>query len=163
MVPKLWSLSALGVEFRMDRRKVAKFLTGVEPDGKIQGKPAWYMATVAPLIFGEGRENETLDLNAERARLAHEQAEMARIKRMTMEGRYLDAEDVVAGWQATISRFRASLLGLPSTAAQECVILARDGDKAVREYLKRQMDKALNELAEVRFEGDDEDEEPVAA
>jgi hypothetical protein len=45
MTAKLWSISALAVELRMDRRTVASRLHGVPSDGKIQGSPAWLLPT----------------------------------------------------------------------------------------------------------------------
>lgn len=164
MTRRLWSLSALGVEFSIDRRAVAKALRSYPPDGKLKGHPAWFMSTAAVALVGDGAEEDKLDLTQERARLAREQAEMAKIKRLAMEERYLDADDVVSGWQATISRFRSRMLGFPSTVAQECVVRARDGEQAVRTYLKAEVDSALAELSRVTFEADvDDDEELLAA
>src|SRR5215207_3244153 len=45
MTARLWSISALSVELRMDRRTVGARLRGVPPDGTIQGSPAWLLPT----------------------------------------------------------------------------------------------------------------------
>ncbi len=45
MTAKLWSISALAVELRMDRRTVALRLRNVLPDGQLHGKPAWRLTT----------------------------------------------------------------------------------------------------------------------
>ena len=45
MTARLWSLNALAVELGRDRRTVAARLRRVPPDGKLNGNPAWYLAT----------------------------------------------------------------------------------------------------------------------
>lgn len=56
MTRKLWSLSALAVEFEIDRRAVARRIDGIAPAGEIKGKPAWRLVDVAPaLAHGTGK------------------------------------------------------------------------------------------------------------
>ena len=45
MTARLWSISALAVELGMDRRTVGKRLARVPPDGRLNGSPAWRLAT----------------------------------------------------------------------------------------------------------------------
>src|SRR5215213_4575687 len=45
MTARLWSISALAVELGMDRRTVAKRLGRLPPDGRLNGSPAWRLAT----------------------------------------------------------------------------------------------------------------------
>ena len=54
MMARLWSISALAVELRMDRRTVASRLHGVPPDGTIQGSPAWLLPTALRAMHVEG-------------------------------------------------------------------------------------------------------------
>jgi hypothetical protein len=41
----LWSVSSLATETGRNFRTVAKALTGVKPDGKLAGRPAWHMSS----------------------------------------------------------------------------------------------------------------------
>jgi hypothetical protein len=45
MTARLWSISALAVELRMDRRTVAHALRDVSPDGEVNGNRAWRLTT----------------------------------------------------------------------------------------------------------------------
>ncbi|MCB1971868.1 MAG: hypothetical protein KDG54_15815 [Geminicoccaceae bacterium] len=117
-------------------------------------------AQVAEWLASRGNgESAVLDLNDERARLAHEQANMAELKRRKMQGDLLDGDDVIEAWQDAVARFRTLMLGLPATCAEECIIRSRDGEKAVREFLKSRVHLALAELSRIEMVGEDEDEE----
>jgi hypothetical protein len=52
MTPKIWTVSALSVEFDIDRRTVAKRLAKVPADGKSRGVPGWFLTTAAPILQG---------------------------------------------------------------------------------------------------------------
>ena len=54
MTARLWSISALSVELRMDRRTVASRLHGVPADGTIQGNPAWWLPTALRALHVKG-------------------------------------------------------------------------------------------------------------
>ena len=54
MTAKLWSINALSVELRMDRRTVASRLHGVPADGTIQGSPAWWLPTALRALHVKG-------------------------------------------------------------------------------------------------------------
>ena len=94
MTRKLWSLSGLAVEFGMDRRAVARRIDGIAAAGEIQGKPAWHLSVVAPLLTDAGAldDGQTIE-EARRRKMAAE----ARLAEMTVEkaaGRLLDRTDV---------------------------------------------------------------------
>jgi hypothetical protein len=59
MTKRLWSISALATELDADRRTIARKLASVAPDGRLNGKPAWFLATallhLAP-ANGTGRQ-----------------------------------------------------------------------------------------------------------
>src|SRR3954447_26125882 len=54
MTARLWSISALAVELRMDRRTAASRLHSVPPDGMIQGSPAWLLPTALRALHVKG-------------------------------------------------------------------------------------------------------------
>jgi phage terminase Nu1 subunit (DNA packaging protein) len=111
---------------------------------------------------------EAFDLNAERARLAREQADGQAMKNEVLRGKLLPAEEVVAGWQAAIGRSRALALGMPITVAPQLVLLARQHgedaealERAARDAMTRSLDAALLELSNTKvddLEDDDGDE-----
>jgi phage terminase Nu1 subunit (DNA packaging protein) len=106
---------------------------------------AWFASR---LLDGDPDEAGGLDLNAERARLAKEQADHAALKNAMLRGELLDANDVVAGWQDATARARSLLLGLPPACADEVTLLARSGGpRAVRDFLADRIHDALTELA----------------
>lgn len=45
MTRQLWSINGLATELGMDRRTVARRLSAAPPDGKLKGKPAWFLET----------------------------------------------------------------------------------------------------------------------
>jgi phage terminase Nu1 subunit (DNA packaging protein) len=132
---------------------------------------AW-RADMVRQMMGDGRP---IDLNAERARLAKEQADGQSLKNSVARGELLPAENVENAWMAAIGRCRALLLGVPTSSAGRIVLLARqhegakDAEREVRELLTSLIDGAVAELRNTDFDdtGDDEDDgrgdTPVAA
>ena len=109
----------------------------------------------------EAGGEKPLDLNAERARLAREQADAQELKNRVSRGELLPAEEVVAGWEAAIGRARALLLGIPTSAAPTIVLLTRqheDAERAVREHLTKLIDGACDELVDTSFDDETDDE-----
>jgi phage terminase Nu1 subunit (DNA packaging protein) len=92
------------------------------------------------------------DLSVERALLAREQREGHALKNAVARGELIPASDVVEGWQSAIARARSLLLGLPTSAADELVLLAARGPAAVRERLAELIHGALAELADTAVE-----------
>ena len=62
MTARLWSISALAVELRMDRRTVALRLRNVLPDGQLHGKPAWRLTTALDALRPRRAGPEQSDL-----------------------------------------------------------------------------------------------------
>lgn len=107
---------------------------------------------------------DDLDANREKARLYKEQADQVAFKNQIARGETLPAPEVVAGWQAAVGRARSLLLGIPTAAAARLVVLARKGgsaassERAIRDFLREQIDVALGELVNTAVDEDDEDE-----
>lgn len=93
-----------------------------------------------------------VDLNTERAKLAREQRVGHELRNAVARGELIPAPDVVEGWQAAIARARSLLLGIPPAAAEELMILAREGSAAVRERLADMVHAALSEMANTEVE-----------
>ena len=56
MTPKTWSISALAIEFDMDRRTVAARLRHIAPCGKKRGHDVWRLADVLPVLSSARRQ-----------------------------------------------------------------------------------------------------------
>lgn len=98
---------------------------------------AWRIADLAP---------ETLDLNAERARLAKEQADKTALENAARRGQMVDALVVVNEWTDQIAAARARLLSTPSKLAAQLVGI---GDaNVIAAAIRTEIYAALTELSE---------------
>jgi phage terminase Nu1 subunit (DNA packaging protein) len=132
---------------------------------------AW-RADAIRLEMGDGKP---IDLNAERARLAKEQADGQALKNSVARGELLPADKVENAWMSAIGRCRALLLGIPTSSAGRIVLLSRqhegakEAEREVRELLTSLIDGAVEELRNTDFddtsddEGDGRGDTPVAA
>ena len=66
MTPKLWSINALATELGMDRRTVAKKLSGVRPSGTLNGSPTWHLTVALEAIQRRSRQRQEEDRSDER-------------------------------------------------------------------------------------------------
>lgn len=162
MQPTLWSVSALAVEFEMDRRTVAKRLSGVTPSGERQGKPVWRMADAAAAIVGASRDGaeqgDEAELLAERTRKTREEADAIEMKNAQMRGELLLREDVTAAVVSAFARVRARMIGLPPKLAPMMVTISEIAEAEA--LIRRAVYDALRELADTSVAdlcGDDGD------
>lgn len=150
MTPQEWTVSALAVEFGLDRRTAAKRLAGVKPcqAGK---RPRYRMVDAAPALLGITAEVFNLEL--ERARLAHFQAEEKRRQVALMDGELIEAETAELEWGKRVTACRAKLLALPGRLADRACKLAPGGPRVMKAMLRDVVDEALSELARLANEG----------
>ena len=95
------------------------------------------------IAAGRGGTGQVLDLTAERARLAKEQADAQSIKNSQLRGELLPADEVEREVADMIRRARSSLLAVPARLAQDGGFTAdqiEQADKTIR--------IALNDLAD---------------
>ena len=87
------------------------------------GKPAEYdgPACVKWHIQKAAGQIDVLDLNEERARLAHHQANKTAIEESLLKGEVVRTLDVINTWVAMVGAARAKLLGLPTKCASRLV------------------------------------------
>jgi hypothetical protein len=68
MRPQLWMMAGIVTETGMSSRRVGDVLKGVEPDGRVGSRDAWFMTTFNKHAFkSDEAKAKILDLNAERA------------------------------------------------------------------------------------------------
>lgn len=77
-----------------------------------------YTAHLRGVASGRGGEGGVLDLTAERARLAKEQADGQALKNATQRSEMVAAIEVERGWTTVCRRVRNAMLAVPSRARQ---------------------------------------------
>ncbi len=88
-------------------------------DSGKRGQAAEYNAPACLqwLIARQCGEDQALDLNLERARLAHHQANKTAVEESILKGEVVRTLDVIEVWAAMVGAARAKLLGLPRKLA----------------------------------------------
>ena len=142
LTAQAWTVNGLATELCMDRRKVGKYVEGLEPV-KVDGRSKYFrLRDVVQAIFGTG----ALDGPQERAKL-----DVAKRKKLELEiaekrRELLPADEVKIYYSKLVMNARGRLLALPSALAPQ---LAVEGDVAACAILIKQgVYDALEELAE---------------
>lgn len=121
MTPEKWSVSALAVEFQMDRRTVARRLAEVMAAGDGPNGKVYWMRDAAPALVQAagvpGQANGKLNLTDESARLKKMQADKAGLEIAILQATLIPAETVRTVWGGMLGACRQKLLALPSTIA----------------------------------------------
>ena len=99
---------------------------------------------LAELAAGRGGSAGQFDLTAQRARLAHAQAEGVELKNKVAAGEYVSAADVEQRWSEALSAIRSRMLAIPSTLPQSIPRLTR----AELDVIDREIRDGLTELAD---------------
>ncbi len=88
-------------------------------DSGKRGQAAEYNAPACLqwLMARQCGDDQALDLNLERARLAHHQANKTAVEESILKGEVVRTLDVIAVWSGMIGAARAKLLGLPRKLA----------------------------------------------
>lgn len=125
---------------------------------------AWMLDAAAANAGGK-RAGETKSFEEERIRLTAEQADQVALKNAVARAELLPAGEVLTGWQAAVGRARGLLLGISTAAAARVVQVAHAhqddpdaAERAIREYLRDQLDAAMAELQNTSVDEPDEDE-----
>ncbi|HAG75160.1 MAG TPA: hypothetical protein DCL53_06840 [Thauera sp.] len=101
----------------------------------------WFVAR--ELSAGRSSDNEH-DLTAERARLAHHQANIAALDESRKRGELIPADQVKEKWLSMIGAARSRLLALPTRIASTCV---GHGEIEIEREARALVHEALSELA----------------
>lgn len=92
---------------------------------------------------GRGGEKQILDLTAERARLAKEQADGQELKNAQLRGELLHVDEVVANWSDIYRRFTARLVAVSDRITARMSVPAE-----IAQAFDREIRESLNELAD---------------
>jgi phage terminase Nu1 subunit (DNA packaging protein) len=127
----------------MDVRTIKRRLATLQPT--VQGRAHTYESRDAlPLLYG-AQDSAAFDLNQERARLAHHQANNESLREAQLRGDLLPRGLVIQTWQAIIAAARSRLLALPTKAAHQ--LLAAKSLSEAEDVVRGYVYEALAELA----------------
>lgn len=126
----------------------------------------WAFAGAEAASRGVGDDGRDLDLNAQRARLAKWQADIAELKAGQMRAELVETSAVEQAVVAAFVNVRARLLAIPAKAAPR---VAGKSAAEVQDLLRGHVEEALRELSEMKVvlasaddDGADGPEEPPA-
>ena len=91
-------------------------------------------------------EGKIYDLDAERSRLTHHQANKTALEEEVLKGELIPSEDVLAKWESMVSNFRAKMLSIP-TKTSHLLVNVKEFDE-VESILKTHVYEALKELSD---------------
>jgi len=151
MVRKLWRLQAIATELDIPVKRLAKQLEDLEPDKteeNARGIDRWYkLARVLDhlRVNEEGPGGKRLDLSAERARLASEQADKTALANAQLRGELVRIETVSAAWSDLMVGIRARMLALPTKLAAELSTI--NETNTIRDRLTEEIHDVLSEAS----------------
>lgn len=110
------------------------------------GRDAWdlgatvhaYVTHLRGIASGRGGEDHVLELTAERARLAKEQADAQALKNAQARGELIRAEEAERSWADFLRQLRSRLLAMPARLRSDGAL-----DRAASEALDRALRDAL--------------------
>jgi len=108
-----WSISALAVELRRDKRTIATIIDegGVQPCRKTKTKKWYRLAEVVGAMVG----SEELDLQQEKAKLAVEQTRRIKLQNDIEEGNYASVDELSEALEGACKIISSHLEALPLT------------------------------------------------
>ena len=90
-------------------------------------------------------DGNVYDLEAERSRLTHHQANKTALEEQVLRGDLIPVEKVIAVWSGQLSNMKAKLLSMPSKASPFISPISNIGE--IRDYLTNEIYEVLDELA----------------
>ncbi|WP_322997500.1 hypothetical protein [Castellaniella sp.] len=145
--------SVLGVSDRVVRDLATRGLAVKTAKGryKVFASIGLYTEHLRSIASGRGGEDGQLDLTAERARLAKEQADEKAMKNAATRLDMVSSEEVQRGWADIMRRVRSGMLAVTSRVRQRMPEL----DGAQAEIIDREIRDALMVMADGGDERDD--------
>ena len=145
---QLLSISQLAELCGMDRRTITARLDGkLEPERR-DGKTVLYVARAAlPVIYQTG---EGLSLEAERARLAKEQADAKAMENEVTRGTHAPTDQTGEALIALASNTQRKLLAVPARVA--AIAFASESTHEVEQVIRGGIEEALADLCEAAAE-----------
>jgi phage terminase Nu1 subunit (DNA packaging protein) len=118
----------------------------------------WEIERALKAAGHEPGDKVALDLNAERAQLAKEQADKTQLENKLARGELLRAEDVLKADEIVFAGLRDRVMQVQSVVPLLCDAALKDGERAVRPLLREALAGALEDVGSAELV-----EAPVAA
>lgn len=138
---------ALAAMIAVDERTIRRWSDDVE-NRMPRNDDGTYNAPVALAWWKHKEAGSVLDLNAERARLAKEQADRTALENAVKRGELLSVQTVATEWARMVSAARAKVLGMPSQLAPQLAVMKNA--LAITDALTAKFNAALAHLADYR-------------
>ncbi len=147
MTRQEWSLNAASVELKVDRRRIAAALDGVERAGGTEKRPTYWLADIVRAIY----DREDLNPSEEKAKLDKVKREREELKLATEQGLLVATSEVKAKWYGLVMNFKGKMLPLASKVAP--LVAAQSGVPECEKIIKAEVFEALTELSEGEKDG----------
>lgn len=111
-----------------------------------RGRPGQYdtVKVIQWFVAWQAGDKELLDLNEERARLAHHQANKTALEGAVLKGELVRTLDVLEVWQGMIGSARARFLALPRKLA--AIVIHAETASEAEKALQAEIHQGLEEL-----------------
>jgi hypothetical protein len=161
MQARLWTLNALSVELKRDRRSLARLLDGLKPDGSSVGSGdrvtrQYLLVNVLDHIYSG--TSDGLDANKERARKDKEHADKLALENARTRAESISITQVVREVGDMIGACRSRLVAVPDAIGQ---ILDVNTARTVVPAVRVKVYEALAELSQYRPALSDEADEAM--
>lgn len=125
-------------------KTLKKKLVDVKPS-KIENRGNFYsLKDVLPYLY-QNKEDGSLDLSEERARLAKAQAEKTEYELQKMKRELLPSEEVETLWQKYISNIRSKILLLPNKVSRD--LKGLEDEKEIEQIIENEVFNSLTGLS----------------
>jgi phage terminase Nu1 subunit (DNA packaging protein) len=111
----------------------------------------WIVEQELRAVGHEPDEHVTLDLNAERARLAKEQADKTELENALARKEPLPAAEVAKADEIVFAGLRDRVMAVQSVAPLLCDAALKDGERAVRPILREALASALEDIGSAQL------------
>ena len=127
-------------------QKVLKMLNLPSKGNSLDEVRKAYILHLREIASGRTGTDADFDLSAERARLAHHQANKTALEEQVLNGNLIPADEVFNQWEKMVTSFRAKMLSIPTKAGH--LMLNIQEFSIAESILKSHIHEALQELSQ---------------
>lgn len=156
LMARLLTISGLEQEVGKDRRTIGRILEGIPPDGKANGRDAWFVKTFLKAAGNSG-DGTALDGPAEKARLDKARADLAELDLAVKESRLVPASAIEKAWGNIATEVRTRLMSIPASTAPR--ITSKMTTVEIEAIIREQVDEALKAISGAVIVAEDDDQD----
>ena len=155
LMARLLTISGLEQEVGKDRRTIGRILEGIPPDGKANGRDAWFIKTFLKASDNSGEG--ALDGAEQKARLDKARADLAELDLAVKEGRLVPASAIEKAWGNIATEVRTRLMSIPASTAPR--ITSKMTTVEIEAIIREQVDEALKAISGAVIVAEDDDQD----